>query len=426
MQCNLLYRHTRTVPVLFHNLSGYDAHFIIEELAKSFPADIDIIPMTDQIYISFTVAMKNCGAKSFDDYKRNVIKFKFMDSFRFMASSLDKLSSYLHSDKKSILQKEFEHESLEKIHMLERKGVFPYDYIDSWEKLDLKCLPAKESFYNRLNDSHVSDEDYDFAKSVWKEFNIKSIGEYADLYLKTDIILLADVFENFREQCILIYNLDPAHYYTVPGYSWDCMLKYTQIEIELLTDIDMYMFVERGIRGGISQCSKRYAKANNKYVGYNQSEPVSYIVYLDVNNLYGYSMMDALPLNNFEWCDNLQLNDIFEMVKDPEIGCLIEVDLQYPENIHDWTSDYPFCAEHKCPPGGKHKKLLLTLDDKEKYVIHHRMLEFVVNKGMIVKKIYRVLKFTQKPFLERFIALNTEQRAKSTDEFNKNLYKLMR
>lgn len=428
MQCNLQYRHTRTIPVVFHNLTHYDSHFIIKEIAAAFPGDIDIIPTTDQIYISFTASMKGVSkvGRTFEERIRNTIKFKFIDSFKFMASSLDKLASYLPSHKKTILRHELKHSSELKIRMLERKGVFPYDFVDSWAKLDYSQLPEKESFYSRLNDTHVSDDDYSFAKSVWIEFNIKNLGEYADLYLMTDIFLLADVFENFRQQCLAIYDLDPAHYFTVPGYSWDCMLKYTKVEIELLTDIEMYLYVERGIKGGIAQCSKRYAKANNKYVGYDPADPTSYIIYLDVNNLYGFSMMGSLPLSGFSWIENMDLNGIFEMVKDPEIGCLVEADIHYPESLHEGTSDYPFCAEHSCPPGSRHKKLLLTLTDKKRYVIHHRMLQFVVQEGMIVEKIYRVLKFTQKPFLNNFITLNTNHRMKSEDEFNKNLFKLMR
>lgn len=202
-----------------------------------------------------------------------------------MASSLDKLSSYLPSNKKKILHEQFNYLPNEQRHKLERKGVFCYEFMDSLEKLDFPRLPKKEDFYSSLSDSHISDAEYDFAQSVWSDFNIRSLGEYAELYMKTDILLLSDVFENFRDECQAIYSIDPAHHYTAAGFSWEAMLKYTKVEIELLTDIDMYMFIERGIRGGISQCSKRYACSNHKYIDYDTSKPTSYINYYDANNL---------------------------------------------------------------------------------------------------------------------------------------------
>lgn len=205
-----------------------------------------------------------------------------------MASSLDKLASYLPSDRKKILRAVFNNMDDNKRALLERKGVFPYDYVDSWTKLNETRLPSREQFYSKLTESEISESDYLFAQEIWRQFDIKTLGEYSDLDLKTDILLLADVFENFRETSMKIYGLDPAHYYTSPGFSWDAMLKHTGVEIELLTDIDMLLFVERGIRGSISQCSGRYARANNKYMeDFDRSKPSSYLMYYDVNNLYG-------------------------------------------------------------------------------------------------------------------------------------------
>jgi hypothetical protein len=430
-KCNLKFQESRIVPVVFHNLTGYDAHFIIRQLMTSFRGDVQVIPCTDQNYIAFTktVADSALYETDFEMRTRNTIKFKFLDSFRFMASSLDKLASYLPSECKTILHREFSvvPEYSSKIHLLERKGVFPYDFVDSWEKLDYKRLPDKQEFYNRLTESDVSDDEYQFAHDVWNAFNIKTLREYAELYLKTDILLLADVFENFRKSCLGVYGLDPAHYYTLPGYSFDAMLRFTCVNIELITDVDMLMFVENGIRGGISQCTKRYAKANNTYMkDYDSSKQDKYLLYLDKNSLYAWAMKNSLPLNGFEWCyDVTSVDKILDMVKDPSIGCLLEVDLKYDRKLHDYHRDYPLCAEKRCPPGSKCTKLLLTLYDKKKYIIHHRMLEFALQHGLKVEAIHRVLKFRQCAWLEPFIDLNTVQRTQATNDFEKNLYKLM-
>lgn len=281
VKCNLNYQNTRCIPVIMHNLSGYDSHLFIKELATGIQGDITIIPINSEQYISFTKTVWN---STFGLNNREKIRLKFIDSFRFMSESLSKLASLIPSDKKRILhsvcQKDY---SSEQISMLERKGVFPYDYVNSIERLSEMSLPAKEHFYSLLNEEEISSEEYEFACDIWKKFHLKTLGEYSDLYLKTDVLLLADVFENFRSLCHSIYKLDPAHFYTAPGYSMEAMLKYTGVNIELLTDVDMLIFIERGIRGGISQCSKRHVKANNKYMkdAYNPDVKSNYLMYLD-------------------------------------------------------------------------------------------------------------------------------------------------
>ena len=159
------------------------------------------------------------------------------------------------------------HYTGEKFNLLTRKGVYPYEYMDSLEKLKETKLPPKKAFYSRLNGEDISDEDYQHAIKVWETFEMKTLQDYHDLYNEADVLLLADVFENFRDICITNYKLDPAHYYTAPGLAWDAALKVTKVELELLSDIDMLLMVEKGIRGGVSMISTRYGKANNKYMG---------------------------------------------------------------------------------------------------------------------------------------------------------------
>ena len=180
--------------------------------------------------------------------------------------------------------------------------MYPYEYIDSWEKFNEVSLPDKESFYSQLNEEGIADEDYMHAQKVWEVFKIKNLGEYHDLYVQSDAFLLADVFENFRDKCIEIYEVDPAYFLSAPGLAWQACLKSTGVKLELLSDIDMLIMLEKGIRGGICHAIYRYAKAINKYMkNYDKNMKSSFLEYVDANNLYGWAMSKKLPLGNFKW-----------------------------------------------------------------------------------------------------------------------------
>ncbi|XP_072403272.1 uncharacterized protein [Diabrotica undecimpunctata] len=417
--CNVNYQDTHTIPVIFHNLSRYDAHFVVSDIATRMKGSIDLLPITKEKYISFT--------KHVEDVR---INFRFIDSFRFMASSLDKLSSYL--PKYPNLRAQFSSLPEEQFDLLTKKGIMPYDYIDSFDRFIETCLPPIESFYNNLEDKPCPRRHYRRAQEVWSSFSCSTLGDYVDLYMKTDILLLADVFEQFRSSCLATYNLDPAHYYTLPGFTWDGMLKHTKQELELLTDQDMFLFVERGIRGGLSQvCSKRRVHANNKYMAsYDPSKPDSYLMYFDVNNQYGWAMSQFLPYGGFEWVDvNI---DVLSVPDDASEGYFLEVDLYYPHHLHNHHNDIPFCPESLNPktmkPPSRPReltKLMATLSPKKKYVIHYRALKQALTHGLVLKRIHRVLTFKQSPWLKSYIDLNTELRKNAKNEFEKNLFKLM-
>ena len=224
---------------------------------------------------------------------------KFIDSFHFMSTSLDKLVSNLP---KKYLKYTSEMFTGGKLSLMSQKGVYPYDYMDCFEKFKQTELPTKEQFYSILNSQHITNVEYDHAKKVWVTFNIKTMGEFHDLYLKSDVLLLADVFKSFRKTCLQYHKLDPCHYFTSPGLSWDAILKMTNIELELMTNVDMFQFIKKGMRGGVSYIANRYGKANNKYMEeFDENAPSKYIMYLDANNLYGWAMSQYLPTGNFRW-----------------------------------------------------------------------------------------------------------------------------
>ena len=274
------------------------------------------------------------------------------------------------------------------------------------------------NFYNRLNATHIFDEDYDHARNVWKEFNLKDMGEYHDLYLRSDVLLLADVFEEFRNVCLENYQLDPAWYYTSPGLAWDAALKKTEVKLQLLTDPDMLLMFEI-VRGGVSMITKRHEKANNPYMGeeFDPDAPTKYLVYLDSNNLYGWAMCNSLPVGDFEWMSDSELIDW------KNYSCVLEVDLEYPEDLHDLHNDYPLAPE-RLKTGGV-EKLIPNLWNKSKYIIHHKTLKLYESLGLKIMRIHRGIKFEESAWLKPYITLNTDLRTNARNDFEKDFFKLM-
>jgi hypothetical protein len=294
--------------------------------------------------------------------------------------------------------------------------------VDSAEKLYERVLPPQASFYGRLNECAVSDEDYKDASEVWDVFGIKSLGEYADLYLKIDVLLLADIFGNFRELCLLNYKLDPAYYFTSAGLAWDAALRYTRARLDLLEDYDMHLMIENGIRGVIAQCCKRYSEAKNLYLG---KEGDTCIMYLDRNNLYGGSLSQYLPTGGFEWIDPNTIGPILDMKDDADVGYILEVDVDYPEELHDLHADLPLLAEQFVPPGSTQTKLCTTLKHKTKYVVHYVALKQALELGLKLTKIHRVNKFNQSPWLRPYIEMNNLLRRGALNEFEDVFFKDM-
>jgi len=311
--------------------------------------------------------------------------------------------------------------------MLLRKGVYPYEYMDSFEKFRDTELPPIDKFYSNLSMCNISKDDYEYAKQVFKNF-CKTMKDYHDLYLKIDTYLLCDIFNNFRKSIHNSHGLDAAYFMSTPALSWNCLLKChyedpNAEKLHLLTEEEMYEFCERGLRGGVCMISQRYAKANNEFCkDYDPEVEKSWLGYIDANNLYGYAMMQKLPMNNFHWLKFKENQTVYDIIKDnKDIGQIFEVDLHIPPELHDYFNCLPMAPENMIVTGdmlsnyqtklaakykrksNKIEKLVPHLGDKMKYVVHWRNLAYYLSKGMIVKKIHRVLQFTVKAWMKKYI-----------------------
>ena len=229
--------------------------------------------------------------------------------------------------------------------------------------------------------------------------------------------------------CLNIYGLDPVYFVSAPGLAWQSCLKKTGVKLELLTDYDMVLMIEKSIRGGICQSSYRYAEANNKYMkNYNKNIESSFIEYLDANNLYGWAMSQKLPINGFKWVKQEELSNFKEdFIKNydeiGDIGYFLEVDVDYLKELFNFHKDLPFLPESK--KVNKVGKLICSIENKEEYVIHIRALKQALNHGLVVKKVHRVIQFNQKDWLKQYIDMNTELRKNAKNEFEKYFFNLM-
>lgn len=435
--CNLQFQLPKKIPLIIHNAKGYDSHFIIANLNKSVFKKCEIIPKNSEQMLSF-----------------NLDNIQFLDSYQFTNESLAQMVKNLTNSNFEfpIMSKVFRDQikgNEEKKKLLTRKGIFCYDYFDDMSKFRLKNLPEKKEFYSTLNFENISDEDYMHAEKIWANFELENFGQYHDLYLILDTVLLADSFQQFRKIIHREYGLDPCHFYTTPGLAWSACMKITDLKLELITDIDQYNFLTDGIRGGFSCVNTRYVRANNKYMSdHDPSKDSTYLGYHDCNNLYGYAMNQVLPKSDFSWAVKSEISNIdwASLDEEQQWGYIVEADIEYPHELHDLHNDFPLAPEKllisneklgdyqknllnklahfnykRCPT----EKLLATFYSKEKYIIHYKNLKLYLSLGLRIRKIHRVLKFKQEAYLRPYIEKNTLLRKNAKNEFEKNLFKLM-
>ena len=451
---NVTQKQSNFIPFIFHNFSNYDCRMFFKKLVdkKKDKVDFEIIPKTNEEYISV-----NYGC------------IRFIDSYRFLSSGLDSLVKTLvdNSNKtlgdlkeeivdndyilnivtdigeynKTIkdLKKDYpeeiknlegallnymgEHdlkilktEFPDKWKYLTKKLAYPFEYFNSIEDYQKPVDNLnKEDFFSKLKNKWPDDEEIERTMNTIKRFNIKNGEELTEIHLKSDVLLLACVFEKFIKVSVYEFGINPLYCVSLPGYTWQCGLKYTGINLQTLLDKDMILLLENNIRGGISSVmGDRYIKSDDN----------KKILYIDANNLYGHSMSQYLPYDEIKFDNNIKLEDILNTSDNSDIGYFIEDDLIYPNNIKERAKNFPcapmnkkidldnfnnYMKEIKPDTYIQTKKLICDWSDKKNYLIHYRMLKFYIRHGMVVDKVHNIISFKQNSWLEKYISFDTKK-----------------
>ena len=467
---NVTQKQSNFIPFIFHNFGNYDCHMFFKKLVdeKNDKVKFDIIPKTNEEYISVTYGC-----------------IRFIDSYRFLSSGLDSLVKTLVDnsnktlknlkeeivdndeilniineiieDDKTIkdLKKDYPEEikNLEKAllnymeendlkilktrfpdkwNYLTKKLAYPYEYFNSIEDYQKPVNNLKkEHFFSKLKNGYPDDEEIQRTMDNIKRFNIRNGEELTEIYSKSDVLLLACVFEKFIKVSVNEFGINPLYCVSLPGYTWQCGLKYTGINVQTLQDKDMILLLENNIRGGISSImGDRYIKSDKN----------KKILYIDANNLYGHSMSQYLPYDEIKFDNNVTLEDILNTPDDSDIGYFLEVDLTHPNIIKEKTKNFPFAPmnkkinpdnfndymrEIKPDTSIQSSKLICDWSDKKNYLIHYRMLKFYIRHGMLFDKIHNIISFRQSRWLEKYINFNTQKCNKAKNDFEKDFYKLL-
>ena len=408
------------IPVLYHNFSKYDCHMFFNELinSKVDTNNISVIARTSEEYMSV-----------------NYSCIKFLDSMRFLTTSLEKLTESLKDEDYIHLKKHFPNHWM----LLKNKLAYPYEFyktLEDYERpIEDLLKAANEAYFSKTTNKIPDQKEIDRTNTIIKLFNIKNGKELTELYNKADVILLADIFEKFIKASKTEFGINPLYNISLPGTTWSNGLKYTKLELELIKNVDLFQMFENGIRGGgISGVfGDRFVESDNNTV----------ILHVDMNNLYGFAMLFHLPTGNFQIYENNSITESFikEVLNTHDCsntGYVLIVDLIYPDNIKYKTKNFPFCPEnktinpvnfteymreHEPKPHRPTSKLISDQTNKEYYILHYRNLKFYLRMGMIIKKVHRIVSFDQSPWLAKYIDYNTKKRAEAKSDFMKDYHK---
>ena len=478
---NVTQKQSNFIPFIFHNFSNYDCHMFFKKLVdkKKDKVDFDIIPKTNEEYISVTYGcirfidsyrflssgldslvktLVDNSHKTLKNLKKEIVdNDEILDIVNKIEKNYTEEIHSLEEDDRTIKNlKKFYPEEIENLeeallnymgendlkilkrgfpdkwNYLTKKLAYPYEYFNCVEDYQKPVNNLKkEYFFSKLKNKCPDNEEIQRTMDIIERFNIKNGEELTEIYLKSDVLLLACVFEKFIEISINQYDINPLYCVSLPGYNWQCGLKYTGIKLQTLQDKDMILLLENNIRGGISSVmGDRYIKSDDN----------KKILYIDANNLYGHSMSQYLPYDEIKFDNNIKLEDILNTPDDSDFGYFVEVDLKYPDNIKQKTKNLPFAPVNKKVNPDKFNdymesikpdtyvqssKLICDWSDKKNYLVHYRMLKFYIRHGMIVDKVHSVISFKQTKWLEKYISFNTQKRNKAKNDFEKDFYKLL-
>lgn len=430
--CNLQLKMRKTVTVLAHSLGSYDQFLILEAISKIFNPAVDkltIIPRTLEKWKSFTFN-----------------KIKFVDSLAFMATSLEKIVQTLGASDFRIFEQHFQDKKLRDL-LKNSKQIVCYEYLTSFETLNEPSLPAYRDFYSSLTDSNISLNDYNECLNIYKAFDCKCIKDYLELYVKCDVLLLACCVQNFRLVNHNQYGLDPLHFISAPSFYYQACLKMSGVVLDLFEQPDMYLMIENGIRGGLSQVFERHSKPNNDLLPtYDPLKPSSHCLLLDQNSLYAAAQYHfKMPLGDYQWLKSNEIKnlDVNSLDVHSDVGYIFYLDLDYPDSIKEATKIFPLCptstkitydmlshyqkqwlSENNVRYPKSVSKLVATQMNKPNLTIQLAPLQVYLRLGMVIRKIHRVLRYRQSYWLRDWVRFNTEQRKLATTKFEKNTYKL--
>ena len=428
--CNLRLRQSKEINCLAHNMN-YDLKFFTAEFARQ-GYKMDVIAKTSQKFLSVKI--------------KNLV---FKDTLNYMPFSLERLVSMLYDggvgeDKFVHTKKHFPEQN--KFQMMLRKGVYCYTYADTVGKLE-NSLPPIEAFRNDLTDTDCSLSDYDYVSKVWEMFKMTKLSHLLSLYNKQDVLLLADVLNNFSLELHKVHNLEIVSYLTLSQYAQQAMLRYTGCKIERPRDINIILDLSSPLRGGFADtCSLRLGVCNNQNTPhFNPSLPFSTIFYTDATSLYPTVMQSKLPEKSYKYCYDLTINDIMSYDAQSSIGYAVCIDLHWPKELQDMhmhqclpmtmshvtISESQLSPEHYTALLNSHsdyipsKKLIAHFGDLKKYIVHIELAQYFVQQGIVIDKIHYAIQWYQSAWLKSFVQKCATDRKNSTTELFRTSHKAL-